>query len=449
MHATASPSLPWNSLPTEMKLSVVEHLSLEDVRLFATVNRESYSLSIPAMWRVVDLKNIEALHSYCHNVPPSYHTYTRQLSICTKSVNADMYTDTIVDVNEVTGYLATLLRQTIQVVDLTLNLQTSMTSDIIPVFQHLYNLRLLAINHCGDEQRTPLSERLVVSIAATVPGLTQLSLDRIARSSLHAPELIGSYGVPLVSGDGDIPPHPSLGSDLALPSLLRLPTLRNLRIRDTHLGDPRWSETPVSCSLEVLDLGSCYHESQDFNRQCTERIVGNVGHTVDEFTLSTAVSSDSIGFTKPRETPLKNLRKIHLTPLFPVDNVVDTLTTLSGSPIEELSIRCHEDDVVDMCSALEEFLTMRVEKGESDFYQNLAKITVDTVKDLDEELPFNAAESSFRGINIPAEHAAAVKSLQEYCRDLRLSAGIPATETMPYVSESYGSDMNLKQHSSS
>lgn len=266
------------------------------------------------------------------------------------------------------------------------------------------------------------SERLVVSIAATIPALSQLSLDRITRSAIHAPELVGNYPfVPVVCGDEDIPTHPTLGSELSLPSLLRLPTLKKLRIRDTHLGDAKWSITPVHCSLEVLDLGTCYHVSPDFNRECTERIISNVGHTVDEFSLNTAIAPDSFEFSKPQQTPFKRLRKIHLTPLFPVENVVDTLTTLSGSPVEQLSVKCHEDDVVDMCTALEDFLSLRVERGEDAFYGRLSEITVSTVSDLDEGLDLaNSTPDNGQGLNIPAEHAVAVKHLQQFCRDLRI-----------------------------
>lgn len=242
---------------------------------------------------------------------------------------------------------------------------------------------------------------------------------------MHAPELIGAYPfVPVVSGDEDTPPHSLLGSELSLPSLLQLPTLKKLRIRDTHLGDTRWSITPVRCSLEVLDLGSYYLESPDFNRVCTERIIGNVGHTVDEFSLNTSISPDVFELNKSQQAPLKRLRKIHLTPLFPVENVVDALTTLSGSPVEQLSVRCHEDDVVDMCTALEDFLNLRVERGQTSFYERLSEITVSTVRDLDEGFSLDDDTTpAGLDLNIPAEHAEAVKRLQHFCRDLCIRGG--------------------------
>lgn len=271
-------------------------------------------------------------------------------------------------------------------------------------------------------------------MAASVPDLRELSLDRIARSALHAPELIGAYPfVPVVTGDESIPPHRLLGSELSLPSLLRLPTLKKLRIRDTHLGDPKWAITPIRCSLEFLDLGTCYHETQDFNRVCTERIVANVGHTVDEFSLNTTISTETFAFEQPKETPLKKLRKIHLTPLFPVENVVDTLSTLSGSPVEELSIRCHEDDVVDMCSALEDFLSLRVERAEADFYKQLSRIEVATVSDIYDDAPAPGGQCFERTSRIEvSEPALAVQRFQEYFRDV-CAAG--ACDGDAYLSE--------------
>lgn len=270
---------------------------------------------------------------------------------------------------------------------------------------------------------------MVVSIAASVPNLRQLSLDRVTRSAMHAPDLLGARPfVPVVKGDEDIPDHPMLGHELRLPSLLRLPTLKKLRIRDTHLGDPQWESMPVYCFLEVLDLGSCYHESNDYNRICTERIMGNIGHTVDECALNTALTSQTFAHAKHTEKPLKKLRKIHITPLFPVENVVDTLTTLSDSPVESLSVQCHEDDVVDMCSALEDFLNLRAERGENGFYQHLNEINVSTVSDLSDALDIGVGAMKRSQEALSGEGADAVRRLKEYCRDLRLQGAAPATD---------------------
>ncbi|KZT05910.1 uncharacterized protein LAESUDRAFT_654967 [Laetiporus sulphureus 93-53] len=435
----------WLALPAEMKLSVVDLLDFQDVKVLATVNREAYSLCVSTMFKHVKIPDYESLRTYLSTVPISHNQYIQHLSICTKPSAHHAADAPSANRRTVTDAVLELVSHCPQVEDLTLSLHGSLSKSIIPCFTKLGSLTKLSINHCGDESLNPLSERLVVAIAASIPKLTQLSLDRITRSAIHAPELIGVYPfIPLVAGDEDIPPHALLDSELRLPSLLRLPTLKKLRIRDTHLGDPQWTCTPVACSLEVLDLGSCYHESIDFNRICTERIMGNVGHTVDEFALNTALSPQTFEYAKHKEPPLKRLRKVHLTPLFPVENVVDTLTTLSGSPIEQLSVQCHEDDVLDMCSALEDFLRLRAERGEQALYQHLTEITVKTVSDLADGLfgPFSKEQSSSTG-ELLVEHAEAVRHLQAFLRDLRRprDEGDASEGQFPASSQVSGSDI--------
>jgi len=255
------------------------------------------------------------------------------------------------------------------------------------------------------------SERLVVSMAASTRHLEDLTLDRITRSKMHAPELEGAYPCPpLTLNDRDIPDHPLFGDDLSLPSLLRIPTLRKLTIRDTHLSHDGWALVPIACQLEVLDLGSCCHEAEDFNTRCTERIMAAVGRTVDEFSLTTVVSNHV--FAKPSLTPLQRLRKLHISPFFPVDSVVETVSNLAGSPVERISVQCLEEDVVDVCSALEEFLSLRAERG-PEFYDKLERIDVAiTSSDV-----FTTDEEA-------EERSTAMQSLQEYCRDVQLASAV-------------------------
>ncbi|KAI0734567.1 hypothetical protein C8Q72DRAFT_399788 [Fomitopsis betulina] len=437
----------WNTLPAEMKLSVVDLLDLHDVKSVSLVNWEAHSITIPSIFRHVKIPDYDALRAYLSSVPKSNNQYIRQLHLST-TTEAGQTTAPSVNSHPITDAVAELLAHCSQVEQLTLNLAASLHRSVIPVFQHLNSLTSLTINHCGDEQWSPLSERLVVAMAASVPKLSRLSLDRIARSALHAPELVGVYPyIPLVAGDADVPDHPFLGSELRLPSLLRLPTLRQLRIRDTHLGDSQWATMPVACSLEVLDLGSCYHASPDFNRECTERIMGNVGHTVGEFALNTALTPQTFQYAQHSETPLKRLRKIHLTPLFPVENVVDTLSTLSDSPIEQLSVQCHEDDVLDICSALSDFLSLRAERGEQALYKHLTKITVKTVSDLADGLygPFALDTQSPATPALSQECGKAVRELQDFLRDLR-SAGDNIT-TSASTQSAAAMDMDIEKPS--
>ncbi|KAJ3477544.1 hypothetical protein NLI96_g10396 [Meripilus lineatus] len=155
MHASsASGSLPWNTLPAEMKLSVVELLDLKDVRSFALVCKDAYAISVPAMWRLVDIKSFDSLQSYIRNVPQSYTRNIRQLSISTKLQNgAPMPTSE--QARQVTDALVELLTQCCQVEQMTLNLEGSLTKTIIPCFERFSALKILAINHCGDEQLSP------------------------------------------------------------------------------------------------------------------------------------------------------------------------------------------------------------------------------------------------------------------------------------------------------
>ena len=228
---------------------------------------------------------------------------------------------------------------------------------------------------------------------------------------MHAPELEGVFPfIPLAVNDEDIPNYSALGSELSLPSLLQISTLRKLTIRDTHLGDKRWTTVPILCRLQFLDLGSCYHEDESFNTRCTERIMAAVGPSVDEFSLTAAVS-DSV-FSEPLVTPLRKLRKLHISPFFPVDSVVETMSNLAGSPVEGINVQCFEEDVVDVCEALENFLSLRVERGQ-DFYHQLKRIDV-SVTTMDDAKTATEEEAE--------ERIAAAKRLLAYCDDLKLAS---------------------------
>lgn len=221
------------------------------------------------------------------------------------------------------------------------------------------------------------SERSIVSIAASVPHLQRLALDGITRSLVHAPELLAAYPfVPLVVGDEDVESHPVLGSRLSLPSLLRIPTLRTLQLSETHLGDPLWGTTPSSSHLEVLDLGACAHVAPEFNMVCTERIINNLARSspIRELFINTPLQDEK--FRDSFSTPLQSLEHIHLMPLLPVDYVVETLFALSGSPVHTISVECYEEDAVEMCHALEDFLTMRLQQPEASFYQRLKVVNL-------------------------------------------------------------------------
>jgi hypothetical protein len=392
----------WHTLPTEIQLAIIDPLRQQDVLALSKVDQRTYRACVPAIFKSVKIPNFEALQRFLDNVPRGYLSHIQELFLSTqdailKSISPRVRTD----------FVISLLSATPRLVKLSLQMAGSLDTSVITPFPYLTALKHLHIANCGEEENFPLSERLVVSIAASLRNLEDLSLDRVSRSKIHAPELEGVFPyIPLVIGDEDIPTHPLLGTDLSLPSLLRIPSLRKLTIRDTHLGDERWATTPVACRLEVLDLGSCQHANDAF----TERIMAAVGPSVDEFTLTTAVSDNL--FAKPSVTPLQSLRKLHITPYFPIESVVDTMSNLAGSPIETLSMQCYEDDVVDACAALEDFLFLKVERGPQ-FYDKLKNINVSVTSSLD-------------GSSVTPEEAherlAATRRLQAFCWDLCLGS---------------------------
>jgi hypothetical protein len=395
----------------EMKFAVAEILGSDDVKNFSKVDRSTYAACLPSAFKNVKLGNSRALQHFVENVPRSYCRYIQHLDISTEQNTGTL------NLGSITELMISILAASPCLEELILHTSGSLHPSIISCFGHLTRLERLSIHNTGPEDRRPLSERFVVSVAASVPNLKRLSLDRVSRSVMHAPELRGvpPY-VPLVSGDDDIPDHPLLGADLYLPSLLRIPTLQELFIRDTHLGDSRWATVPVNCRLQVVDLGSCCHENEDFNSVCIQRIMAAVGKTVDEFSLTTTVS-DAV-FAKPSATPLQSLRKLHISPFFPVDSVVDTMSNLAGSPIESLSMQCYEDDVADICAALEDFLTIRVERG-AGFYEKLARIDISVTANDDSTHSSDHDED--------AEYKEARNRLQKLCRDLSLASRFSKT----------------------
>ncbi|KAJ7660059.1 hypothetical protein B0H17DRAFT_1163111 [Mycena rosella] len=383
-------SATWQTLPTEMQLAVIDNLDAADARLFSTVDQRTYTACVPLLFRDIKLNSHSDLERFLENVPRAYCRHIEVLDVGTEG-NARSHADALIS----------LLLASPRLAQLVLRLQGSLDKSVISCFAFLSNLRHLTINNCAEEVILPLSERLVVSIAATVPNLQYLSLDRVSRSTVHAPELVGKYPfVPLVRGDEDIPDHPVLGSALSLPSLLSIASLRQLTIRDTHLGDPRWATAPVACRLDVLDLGSCMHEPDAPNRLAIERIMSAVGPSLSSFSLATALS--------PRSPPLPRLRQLHISPFLPVAAAADALAALAGSPIEALSVQCFADDVADTCAALGAFLRLRVARGPA-FYGKLARIDV-AVAGTDGEADADADDERQR--------------LQDFCQSLCLTSKV-------------------------
>ena len=97
-------------------------------------------------------------------------------------------------------------------------------------------------------------------------------------------------------------------------------------------------------------------------------------------------------------------------------------------------MQCFEDDVVDVCSELEKFLNLRVERG-CDFYHKLKRIDI-SVTALDDTRSVTEEETQ--------ERIAAARRLQAYCDDLQL-ASIVDNDTQDTASPGYKNDITSKR----
>ena len=182
------------------------------------------------------------------------------------------------------------------------------------------------------------SERLVVALAAALPALSHLVLSRISRSAIHVDPCDVPYNVPLVTNDVDVPPHPVLGGDLALPSLLRLPSLRTLEIRDTWLGCDTKIE-PASSSLERLVLtGSMYAADSQCEAQACTAWLGACP-SLRSLELGTALAS-----LAETTCTLPRVSHVHINASRVLaDDLSSTLDVLKPCSIESISIAYEQE----------------------------------------------------------------------------------------------------------
>ncbi|EIN08838.1 hypothetical protein PUNSTDRAFT_113463 [Punctularia strigosozonata HHB-11173 SS5] len=450
-------AVSWAALPAEMKLAVIDYLGLNEVNSLARVDSTTYTTCIPAMYKDLRLTSYESLRSFIANVPADRTRYTRRLSICTKSTNDERCfqgpfasSSSKTDSDEVptrTDAVATLLARCPDLEELSLTLSKSLASRVVPQFARLHKLRRLCISNWGDEAQMPISERLVVSIALSVPSLTHLSLRRISRSSSYAPELVGT-GVPVCAGDeGILAPA---DTRLALPSLLSLPRLVSLAVEDTHLGDEQWASAPVHGPLQRLRLGSCAHASPCENQSHLHAVLANpaIAHSVSisELTLSSPLAPEAVlGLVgggqqrhqlptaavpaSPAKPRLPSLKTVNLTQQFPLANLhpeeesplQSTLTALSDSPLERLSIKCYEDDIDDCCEALEGVFSPAAVLAQ----YGIKEINVTAVPD--EEEPISDDEDDDDALYTPTDDSTALRALQLSCSGIRLSGVVTAS----------------------
>ncbi|KAI0790355.1 hypothetical protein C8Q75DRAFT_806289 [Abortiporus biennis] len=360
-------SAGWFQLPPEIQQVILEAAELDDVCSFATTCRDAYAVSVPILYSEVFISSFESMKLFLQNVPVQYGTYVHRLTVRVLNCPA-IFTPQLSQ-----GYTA-LLQRCAGVNTLKMFLNGPLDKSVIPAFAKLSHLRNLCISNFGDPIYSPLSEKLVVSIAATVPNLTKLTVGRIARSCTHIPVLVDrSPFVPVRSlEDNELPPHPYLDTHLSLPSLLRLPNLRSLRLFDSNLDDPLWSTVQCTSRIERLDLGACCYQSPSSNGANVTCILANFiksgcASSLKELTVNTAINlnqSEDLSLKFPsvqsNSIPFPNLQKLHISPLVQIEDVGNILSTFAMLPVlKQIIVSCHEDDLDDMLDVLQTFFALR------------------------------------------------------------------------------------------
>lgn len=389
-HPRSTTMCSWRSLPTELLIDIMIRLPSSAVRALAATCRSSHSLCLPAIFANVILPSAESLQAFVLHVPRHYGQYILSLSVCTerKSTHLDHFspTDALVEILSASSRLQSL----------SLSLASSLDPPkIIQAFTHLTNVHTFEIRNCGLEEDTPLSERLVVSLAASLPSIAHLKLSRISRSAACVDLCDVPYNVPIAMHDFDIPPHPRLGADLALPSLLTIPTLRVLEIRDTWLGgDSRLdfgsneSRSPIEKLLLTGNMYTSDNAAFDSDaytawiRACrpslpTLALGTALAPKVDIVPLSPSLASRPEISWDDEEAELPQMSHLHIdASLVTVDTLSSTMEVLSNCGITRVTIsygdgtpppeplseeddfthQCALDDLKEWQDTVEEFL---------------------------------------------------------------------------------------------
>ncbi|KAG0700598.1 hypothetical protein DFH29DRAFT_807451 [Suillus ampliporus] len=257
--------MTWNILPTELHLAIGRFLPPQDTRALSRTSRASYTLYVPQIFADVTIPSRSALQSFVTHVPARYGALIKGLTVCTKPGER-----AVVGEADSTEDLATLLATCSCLRSLSLSLAGSLNVfTITPVFATLTTVHKFEIGCWGQEETAPVSERIAVSLAASLSSLTHLTLSRITRSALHV-DNCSPTGVPVVLNDHDVPSHPVLGNELCLPSLLKLPNLKSLDLRDVWIDcDENMCVQGKLAQLERVALsGSMYRDAGLESKAC-------------------------------------------------------------------------------------------------------------------------------------------------------------------------------------
>ncbi|KAI0053193.1 hypothetical protein FA95DRAFT_1552686 [Auriscalpium vulgare] len=325
----------WNALPSEMRLAIVDLLEHDALAALSLASRANHTLCLPALFHTVSAPSFAALQAFLHHVPPAYGAYIHHLDICTRFLSpSPVVVPPSSPGTPRSDAVVRLLERAPRLERLHLRLAGGLAPHALAAFPALTRLSDLSIENCDEEDSAPLSERTVVAIALSLPSLRRLSLTRITRSLCP--------GVPAA-----FPSIPTDPANLILPSLLTIPSLRHLAIKDTHLGDPRFASELPTAPLESLELGAYDCLSPTENAANAARILSRVGPSLCRLVLSSALPASTAPFVFPA------LTSVRLTPLVSPSNIPDTLRSLRA-PMKIIHLQTLPDDLEDVCEALEE-----------------------------------------------------------------------------------------------
>lgn len=370
--------MTWNNLPTELHLAVVRFLPPQDIRALSLTSRSFYNLLVPQIFSDVTISSRSALRSFAMHVPARYGAHIRRLSVCTKPSERAFVQEV-----DCTENLATVLATCSHLHSLSLSLAASLdASTITPVFATLTTVEKFEIGCWGQEETAPVSERIAVSLAASLSSLTHLTLSRITRSVLHV-ENCTRPDVPLVLNDHDVPSHPILGEELSIPSLLKLPTLKSLDLRDVWIDcDEDMRVQGKLAQLERVSIsGSMYRDGEVESKACLAwlRACGpalrsfTTGIPLGESQPSTCLGKDRMAAEDESiASPLPTLTNFHVdAERVALDDLLPMLNVLTACEIERITIvnaamcasqdaftrECASDEFEEWQDAIEQFLT--------------------------------------------------------------------------------------------
>ena len=163
----------WDTLPAEMNLSIMELLSLEDVKAFSVVSRMCRQLAMSTLFKVracirnlisgytdpavsfqsVKLDGYEAVETFISRFPPTCRIYIRSLLVSMRPQEELRQYDCA---GSQTDLLVTLLSTCTMIQSLSLYVLGSPQKHIIPPFARLIHLTSLSIGNIASEQLMPL-----------------------------------------------------------------------------------------------------------------------------------------------------------------------------------------------------------------------------------------------------------------------------------------------------